>query len=249
MSTYMAPKMHLDPSSRLYLNVKATARIPGRGTTTTTTTKGGHATQRRCCSRWLYRLCRHEPSRHLTATRVMTTAAAAPRARGPGPDSPASSGPELKAGIHAAAALTGARRGGSSVLPGPLSDKATSMLIRRTLCPQSLGDKGREAQQPIEELLPPLTSRNDVDFQLYALLAIIIKEFVQRWYSKITTDDTFVAETMHTIAHCTTALEQRFRKLDLESLVLDEIPDLLDKHVTGGVPYQAVHEKAADNWE
>lgn len=115
----------------------------------------------------------------------------------------------------------------------PLSDRATLSLIRRTLCPQQLGDKGRDGQRPIEELLPPLTSRNDVDLQIYAFLAIIMREFVQSWYSKITTDETFVPEILHIIAHCTTALEQRFRKLDLESLLLDEIPELLDRHATG----------------
>lgn len=114
----------------------------------------------------------------------------------------------------------------------PLSDRATLSLIRRTLYPQQLGDKGRDAQRPIEELLPPLTSRNDVDLQLYALLAIIMREFVQSWYGKITTDETFVPEILHIIAHCTTALEQRFRKLDMESLFLDEIPELLDRHAT-----------------
>ncbi|KAM0515231.1 hypothetical protein ACHAPE_006187 [Trichoderma viride] len=114
----------------------------------------------------------------------------------------------------------------------PLSDRATLSLIRRTLCPQQLGDKGRDAQLPIEELLPPLTSRNDVDLQLYAFLAIIMREFVQSWYGKITTDETFVPEILHIIAHCTTALEQRFRELDMESLLLDEIPELLDRHAT-----------------
>ncbi|KAF5026083.1 hypothetical protein F66182_1875 [Fusarium sp. NRRL 66182] len=114
----------------------------------------------------------------------------------------------------------------------PLSDRTTSLLIRRTLCSVQLGDKSRDAQVPIDELLPPLTSRNDVDLQLYAILAIVLREFVQSWYSKITTDENFVAEILHIIAHCSRALEQRFRKVDLESLVLDEIPDLLDKHIT-----------------
>lgn len=115
----------------------------------------------------------------------------------------------------------------------PLSDKATLMLIRRVLCPQKLADKGRDVVAPIEELLPSLTSRNDVDLQLYAFLAIIVREFVQSWYNKITPDEAFVAEVLQVIAHCSRALEQRFRTLDVESLVLDEIPDLLDRHITG----------------
>lgn len=115
----------------------------------------------------------------------------------------------------------------------PLSDTATSALIRRVLCPQQLGDKNRHVQAPIEELLPPLTSRNDVDLQLYAFLAIILRDFVQSWYGKVTTDESFVAEIVHIVAHCTRALEQRARKVDLESLLLDEVPDLLEKHIEG----------------
>lgn len=115
-----------------------------------------------------------------------------------------------------------------------LSDKATSLLIRRVLCPQqAAGDRGRVTPVPIDELLPPLTSRNDVDLQLYAIIAIILRDFVQAWYSKITTDETFVEEIVKIIAHCTRALEQRLRKADLESILFDELPDLLDSHVQG----------------
>lgn len=117
--------------------------------------------------------------------------------------------------------------------PDYLSDRATAAFIRRTLCPQQTGDKARGASAPIEELLPPLTSSNDVDLQLYALLAVILREFVQAWYGKITPDESFVAEIVQIVAHCTRALEQRLRKVDLESLLFDEIPDLLDRHITG----------------
>lgn len=88
----------------------------------------------------------------------------------------------------------------------------------------------------MDELLPPLTSRNDVDLQLYALLAIVMREFVQSWYARVTADEALVAEILHTVAHCTRALEQRLRKLDLESLVLDEVPRVLDRHLAGDVP-------------
>ncbi|OAA78320.1 PXA domain protein [Akanthomyces lecanii RCEF 1005] len=131
-----------------------------------------------------------------------------------------------------AAASGDVRRPERAPSTDPLSDKATLMLIRRVLCPQKIGDKGRDEVPPIEELLPSLTSRNDVDLQLYAFLAIIIRESVQDWYNKITPDETFVAEVLQVIAHCSRALEQRFRTLDVESLVLDEIPDLLDRHIT-----------------
>ncbi|KAK3295974.1 PXA domain-containing protein [Chaetomium fimeti] len=135
--------------------------------------------------------------------------------------------------------LGGPRRGGRPASTAdPLSDKATAFLIRRILCPQQ-ADKGRSSPDSIEGLLPPLTSRNDVDLQLYALIAIILKEFVQNWYAKITPDEDFVAEIVQIIAHITRALEQRLRKVDLESLLFDELPDLLDKHITA---YRVAHD-------
>lgn len=116
-------------------------------------------------------------------------------------------------------------------------DEATAAFVRRILCSHSVllgsGEKGRSTPRPIEELLPPLTSSNAVDLQLYAIISIIIKEFVQVWYTKITPDQVFVNETIQIIAHCTRGLEQRLRKVDLEALILDEIPALLNSHLTG----------------
>jgi hypothetical protein len=114
----------------------------------------------------------------------------------------------------------------------PLSERATLFLIRRTLCSQ-LGEKGRVTPAPVDEILPPLTSSNEVDLQLYAFIAIITREFVQTWYTKITPDHIFVEEVVNIIAHCTRALEQRLRKVDLESLLFDELPELLEVHIQG----------------
>lgn len=83
--------------------------------------------------------------------------------------------------------------------------------------------------------MPPLTSRNDVDLQLYAFIAILVREFVSTWYAKITPDQKFVEEVVKIIAHCTRGLEQRLRKVDLEALVFDELPELLDTHVRGEI--------------
>ena len=109
------------------------------------------------------------------------------------------------------------------------SDAATLSLIRRVLSPQS----GHGASpRPVEDL-PPLTSLNEVDIQLYAIIAIVIKDFVNVWYTKITPDDAFVGEVIQIIAHCSRALEQRLRKVDLGELILDEIPALLVSHTLG----------------
>ena len=61
--------------------------------------------------------------------------------------------------------------------------QATITYIKRVLCSQSpksgpLADGDINAK-PLEELLPPLTSSNEVDVQLYAIIAVILHQFVQ----------------------------------------------------------------------
>ncbi|QDS74088.1 hypothetical protein FKW77_009569 [Venturia effusa] len=125
-----------------------------------------------------------------------------------------------------------------------LSDKATAAFIRRTLCAHHAlsgpgGERGRSTPKPVDELLPPLTSSNEVDLQLYAIIAVVLKEFVYTWYAKITPDHAFVDQVIQIIAHCTRALEQRLRKVDLESLLVDEIPQLVDAHLEA---FRIAHE-------
>ncbi|KAL9099048.1 MAG: hypothetical protein Q9163_005392 [Psora crenata] len=115
--------------------------------------------------------------------------------------------------------------------PADVSEKATSALIRRVLCPHAHSSTDKD--RPIDELLPPLTSNNDVDLQLYAIVAIVVKDLVHSWYGKITPDQGFVEEVVKTIAHCTRALESRLRCVDLEALMLNEIPVLVERHIYG----------------
>ena len=95
------------------------------------------------------------------------------------------------------------------------------------------GTDTRSSPAPIEGVLPPLTSSNEVDVQLYAIVAIVIKDFVNSWYSKITPDRAFVDEVIQVIAHCSRAVEQRIRKLDVTEFILDELPALVERHIAG----------------
>ena len=111
------------------------------------------------------------------------------------------------------------------------SDQAIATLIRRVLCSQVSTNSSKD--RPIDELLPPLTSSNDVDLQLYAIIAVVFKDLVHTWYGKITPDETFTEEVIKIVAHCTRALEGRLRRTDLELLFLDEIPALIEDHING----------------
>ena len=76
-----------------------------------------------------------------------------------------------------------------------------------------------------------------MDLQLYAIIAIIIKDLVQSWYGKITNDHVFVEEVIAIFAHCTRAIEERLRSVDLTVLVFDEIPGIIERHVNGMVRF------------
>ncbi|KAI0460701.1 PXA domain-containing protein [Xylaria acuta] len=187
------------------------------------------------CGNWGVWAFRGKRSSGTASERVATTAAdARPSISIPAPPSPCPSpspspSPSAQPGI--APSSQAHRRPARPASSEFLSDRATAALIRRTLCARHLADRERSSPAPIQDLLPPLTSRNDVDLQLYALISIILREFVQNWYNKITPDEAFVAEIVQVIAHCTRALEQRLRKVDLESLLFDELPELLATHV------------------
>lgn len=130
-----------------------------------------------------------------------------------------------------ASRASSAHRTASPFIPTDVSDKATAALVRRVLCPLSHG--GHADLRPLDELLPPLTSSNEVDLQLYAIIAIVVKDLISSWYGKITPDQSFVEEVVRIIAHCTRDLEQRLRRLDVGDILLDEVPALVERHVHG----------------
>jgi len=73
------------------------------------------------------------------------------------------------------------------------------------------------------------------------------RDFIFAWYSKITNDRTFVDEVIKVIAHTTRSLEQRLRQINLEVLLLDELPALLDNHVRGKIDPTQPHQPSHHN--
>ena len=74
------------------------------------------------------------------------------------------------------------------------------------------------------------------------MLIDFCRDFVFGWYSKITKDRTFVDELITVIAHITRSLEQRSRELDKVTLILDDLPLLLDVHFRGKCANDVCHK-------
>lgn len=121
----------------------------------------------------------------------------------------------------------------SAQVPGSFDSGETASFVRKVLCPGKSKDASKDGGSPtsLDQLLPPLTSSNDVDLQLYAFIAVIINDNVTPWYSRTTTDSAFIEEIVHIIAHCTRGLEERLRKTDLIHLLFDEVASLLIAHI------------------
>ena len=122
----------------------------------------------------------------------------------------------------------------------PSVDAETINYVKKILCahPVQHGSSNDSTttdtgSKTLDELLPPLTSSNEVDVQLYAIIAVVLNQFVQSWYSRITPDNEFIHEVVKIIAHCTRGVEQRLKRIDLEGLLLDELPGLLVAHIDG----------------
>lgn len=125
-----------------------------------------------------------------------------------------------------------------------IKDEDIVEFTKRVLCAQHVprertdGVQGTSLQsKSLDEVLPPLTSSNEVDVQLYAIIAVVLNQLVRSWYNRITPDDEFINEIVKIIAHCTRGIEQRLRHVDLDELLLDELPALMIAHIDGIVPY------------
>lgn len=118
---------------------------------------------------------------------------------------------------------------------GPIIAYIKSVLCAQPQSAASTADATLDGDSDLasDTSLPPLTSSNAVDVQLYAFIAVILSNFVQIWYNRITPDQQFVSEIVQIIAHCTRGLEQRLRHVDLETLVLDEVPRVFIEHIEG----------------
>lgn len=62
--------------------------------------------------------------------------------------------------------------------------------------------------------LPPLTrSSKRLDVEIYSLLALVIRDFINTWLQQITTDPAFVQEVMVTIGHVIRTIEKRLQEV------------------------------------
>lgn len=98
-------------------------------------------------------------------------------------------------------------------------------VIQRTLFPREGGNADWRMK------LPRLSESDKVNKEFYALLGLILRQFVASWYSRITEDSALIYEIVKTVSGVVGRLEDRVLALDLDNVILDDLPYLLDAHI------------------
>lgn len=98
-------------------------------------------------------------------------------------------------------------------------------LVRQVLLPDS-----EESQNVLEQLPKPTSCSDAVNTEWYALVALICRHMVQSWYSRISDDPGFVQEMVEVLAKVSLDIDERLKKVDYETVLLDGLPYIIDTH-------------------
>ncbi|CDR45379.1 CYFA0S18e00518g1_1 [Cyberlindnera fabianii] len=112
-----------------------------------------------------------------------------------------------------------------SQTPVSQSPEYLQQLIKKQFFPNSSCNN-------FQDVLPALTSSTDVDTELYALIGLLFRSFIHKWYKNITDDTEFTNELVKVVAHITRQLETRLKAIDVIDLLFDDIPFVLDEHLS-----------------
>ncbi|KAG0240799.1 RNA recognition motif-containing protein [Actinomortierella wolfii] len=107
----------------------------------------------------------------------------------------------------------------------PKSAKSTnsSLSFLRILFPRHV-----QLREPIPRMLK--TPRPALDEEAYHFLAFLVRDFIQTWYSAISTDPDFVSSVVNVVIHIAHELERRCQEVDWVELLLIDVPVVLKKH-------------------
>lgn len=97
-----------------------------------------------------------------------------------------------------------------------------TLLVRLLLHPS-------DASAP-QDVLPAMTSSSAVDLRLFALVGLLLNQFVVLWYLRVLDDQELVMEIVGNVAHLTRDLEERVRRVDAFVLA-DRVGAVLEEHV------------------
>lgn len=108
----------------------------------------------------------------------------------------------------------------------PSSSFASEHIIKKVFLQYSTASDWRIA-------LPRLTDSGKLNLEIYAFFALACRQFVSSWHTAIISDDDeFLSDLCSIVARLVHVLEERIQKLKLSDVLLDDIPYLLETHIS-----------------
>ncbi|KAF9155569.1 hypothetical protein DFQ26_009704 [Actinomortierella ambigua] len=109
----------------------------------------------------------------------------------------------------------------------PKANKSTtsSLSFLRILFPRHV-----QLREPMPSMLA--TPRPALDEEAYHFIAFLVRDFIQTWYSAVSTDPEFVSSVVDVVIHIARELERRSQEVDWVELLLMDVPAVLKRHYT-----------------
>ncbi|GJJ74185.1 hypothetical protein EMPS_06543 [Entomortierella parvispora] len=85
-----------------------------------------------------------------------------------------------------------------------------------------------QQREPVPQLLK--APHPDLDAEAYHFLALLVKDFINTWYSSFSSDPELVAAIVNVVHQIARELEKRSQQVDWVALLLQEVPEVLKAH-------------------
>ncbi|KAH7043689.1 PXA domain-containing protein [Linnemannia elongata] len=85
-----------------------------------------------------------------------------------------------------------------------------------------------QQREPVPQLLNQ--PHPDLDAEAYHFLALLVRDFIQTWYSTFSSDPQLVTSVVNVVIEIARELERRSQEADWVGLVLLDVPEVLRRH-------------------
>ncbi|KAJ2546662.1 hypothetical protein EV175_005516 [Coemansia sp. RSA 1933] len=109
--------------------------------------------------------------------------------------------------------------------------RATGGPLFRNLYRSPTSQAAYRAAAKLNANRPLIVTSTQVNASVSRLVALILRDFVEEWYEKITDDKEFLGEVSAQVLQLTNELERRCRRVDWVRYILFELPEIIHLHV------------------
>ncbi|KAJ1668754.1 hypothetical protein EV178_000017 [Coemansia sp. RSA 1646] len=109
--------------------------------------------------------------------------------------------------------------------------RATGGPLLRNLYRSQQSQAAYRAASKISAKRPFIDTSAQVNASVSRLVSLVLRDFVEEWYEKVTDDKEFLSEVSAQVLQVTNELERRCRRVDWVRFILFELPEIIHLHV------------------